>query len=88
MCVYSLGFCHNSSLWMIIITLLIDYVICAKYYSSFILTNIFNPHHTLMRQVLQIKLDMCITVGKQITNIARGTISNICNNLYWKRVWK
>ena len=34
MCVYSLGFCHNSLLWMIIITLLIDYVICAKYYSS------------------------------------------------------
>lgn len=34
----------------------------------FILTNIFNPHHNPMRQVLQIKLDIHITIGKQTTD--------------------
>lgn len=34
----------------------------------FILTNIFNPHHNPMSQVLQIKLDIHITIGKQTTD--------------------
>lgn len=33
----------------------------------FILTNTFNPHHNPMRQVLQIKLNIYITMGKQKT---------------------